>query len=262
MATMPRTASEAPRALVRAFGEHDLLTYATAVAYNGIFAIIPLALFGLGLCGVLGLETVWRDHLAPQLHGQVSADVFRVLDSSVRRVLGSAQVFWVTLGALLAVWEVSSAMRTVMTVLDRIYPVDRRRGTVERYAVSIALAAAVTVLVVLAFGAFELAPRAGLVGGILRWPLAALLLAVALAITVRWGPAERRPWHLVTTGTALAVVAWLVMSLLFGLYLRTLADYGSIFGNLATVIVAFEYAYLSAVVGMAGLTLDALAQQG
>jgi membrane protein len=79
---------------------------------------------------------------------------------------------------------------------------------------------------------------------------------------VRWAPASRRPWHWVSFGTALVVVAWLAMSALFGFYVRNVADYGSIFGNLATVIVAFEYAYLSAIVFLAGLAVDGLAQNG
>jgi membrane protein len=250
-------------ALVRAFDEHDLLTYATAIAFNAIFAVIPLALSGLALLGVLGAERVWTEHLAPDLRGQVSPDVFHVIDSSVRNVLRARQGFWVTLGAALAVWEVSGAMRAVMTVLDRIYGVARKRGRVERYRVSMLLSLAVTVLLVAATFVFELAPATGsTLATIARWPLAAALLLAALAAVVRWAPAEHRTWRWVTFGTGLVVGAWLLMSLLFGIYLRELADYGSIFGNLATVIVGFEYAYLSAIVFLAGLSVDGIAQRG
>jgi membrane protein len=65
----------------------------------------------------------------------------------------------------------------------------------------------------------------------------------------------------VTFGTGLVVVAWLGMSAGFGLYLRTLADYGSIFGNLATLIVTLEYLYLTAIVFLAGLALDAITEE-
>jgi membrane protein len=250
-------------ALVQAFDEHDLLTYATAIAFNAIFAVIPLALFGLGLLGVLGAESVWTQHLAPDLRRQVSPDFFRVIDSSVRNVFRARQAFWVTVGAVLAVWEVSGAMRAVMTVLDRIYGVRRTRGRVERFRVSLLLSLAVTVLLVLAALVFELAPAVGSpLVTIARWPLAAALLLAALGAVVRWAPAEHRDWRWVTFGTGLVVVSWLVMSLLFGLYLRELADYGSIFGNLATVIVGFEYAYLSAIVFLAGLAVDGIAQRG
>ena len=118
-------------------------------------------------------------------------------------------------------------------------------------------------LLVAAAFVFELAPATGsALATIARWPLAAGLLLAALAAVVRWAPAEHRTWRWVTFGTGLVVGAWLVMSLLFGIYLREIADYGSIFGNLATVIVGFEYAYLSAIVFLAGLSVDGIAQRG
>jgi membrane protein len=248
--------------MLRAFDEHDLLTYASAIAFNGIFALIPLTLFGLGLMAALGLEQVWTEHLGPTLHHEVSDDVFRILDSSVHRVFGRQQAFWVTIGAGLAVWEVSGAMRATMTVLDRIYRIRRVRGRFERYRVSIVLSIVVTVLLVAAVAIFELGGSIAPALSILRWPLSAVLLLLALAVVVRWGPAEQRPWRWVSFGTGLTVLGWLIMSLGFGFYLRTIADYGSIFGNLATVIVAFEYAYLSAIVCLAGLALDGIAQAG
>lgn len=260
------------RELLRSFDEHDLLTYATAIAFNALFAIIVLVLLGVALLGALHLGGVWSHHLGPDLKQQVSPAVFKVLDDTVRRVLGSGQVFWVTLGAGLTVWEVSGAMRAVMTVLDRIYRVDRERSRKDRYVVSLVLSAVATVLLLLAAAAFELtgtAVRAMLGGGVaatavalVRWPLTAALLLAAIAIVVRWAPAEERPWHWVTFGTGLTVVAWLAMSVLFGLYVRQVADYGSIFGNLATVIIAFEYAYMTAIVFLAGLALDGIAQEG
>jgi membrane protein len=250
-------------ALLRAFAEHDLLTYASAISFQAFFALIPLALTALGLLGELSLQEVWNDHLARDLQPQVSAPVFAVIDETVRRVLDSRQLFWATFGAVLTVWEVSGAMRAVMTVLDRIYRNGRERLRVPRYAVSLLLSALVTVLMLGAAGAIVVG---GLVDGaasaIARWPLAALLLLAALWAVVHWAPSERRPWRWVTFGSLLVVVAWLGMSAGFGAYLRGIADYGSIFGNLATLIVTLEYLYLTSIVFLAGLTLDAITQEG
>jgi len=57
-----------------------------------------------------------------------------------------------------------------------------------------------------------------------------------------------------------SVAGWVVMSLIFSWYVTSVADYGSIFGSLATVIVAMEYLYLSAIVFLTGIQIDSLAR--
>jgi membrane protein len=250
------------RALVDAFAEHDLLTYASAIAFQAFFALIPLTLTALGLLATFSLSEVWSTQLAPDLRGQVSPPVFEVIDTTVHKVLEARNVFWATFGAALTVWEVSGAMRAVMGVLDRIYRSGRERSWRRRYATSIGLSAAVIVLMLTAGGVVIAGGLAdGWVTALLRWPLAAVLLLSALWAVVRWAPAEPRPWRWVSFGTGLVVVAWLGMSAGFGAYLRSVADYGSMFGNLATLIVGLEYLYLSAIVFLAGLALDAITEE-
>jgi membrane protein len=249
------------KAMVRAFADHDLLTYASAIAFQAFFALIPLLLTAFGLLGMFSLQSVWRD-LAARLRPQVSSAVFQVIDSTVRHVLGSQQLFWATLGALLAVWEVSGAMRAVMTVLDRIYGVRRKRSWGERYAVSIGLSALLLVALLSAGAVMLLGSVIGGLADWLRWPVAALPLLAGLGAVVRWAPAKVRSWHWVSFGTGVVVVGWLGMSGGFGLYLREIADYGSLFGNLATLIITLEYLYLTAIVFLGGLALDGLAETG
>jgi formate/nitrite transporter len=67
---------------------------------------------------------------------------------------------------VLTVWEVSGAMRAVMTVLDRIYRVPAQRSWKQRYAVSTGLSGLVIVLLLtagLVFVAYFLAVKTGVV---------------------------------------------------------------------------------------------------
>lgn len=248
------------RALLDSFSENDLLTYSSAIAFGVLFAVIPLLLTAIGLLGAFDFTSVWSRDVAPHLRSQVSQPVFTVIDQTVRRVLGKEALFWATLGALLAVWEVSGAMRGVMGALDRIYRIRRARPWKERYAVSVALSA-LFIALLLGAGAVMIAGHLfGTVASIVRWPLAAALLLSAVVAVVRWAPAEQREWHWVSFGSAIVVLAWLVMTAGFSFYLREFAEYGTIYGNLATVIIAFEYVYLSAIVFIGGLALDGVAQ--
>src|SRR3954453_15367395 len=132
--------------LLRAFEENDLLTYASAISFRVLFAVVPLTLLGLGLLGAFGLTEVWSSDVAPHVKDQASGPAFQVIDDTVRKVLAEKQLFWVTAGALIAIWEVSGAMRAMMTVLSRIYGDDDERGFWPRALRSIWLSTLVTVL--------------------------------------------------------------------------------------------------------------------
>src|SRR5919108_2149508 len=136
--------------VLHGYDEHDVLTFAGALALRILFAVIPLTLFGLGLLGGLGLEDQWTREWARQVRDSVSPDVFRVIDDTVRRVLGERQTFWMTAGLAIAVWEISGGMRAIMDVLDRIYGASRKRAMWERLRVSLLLGLGVAVLLLAA----------------------------------------------------------------------------------------------------------------
>lgn len=257
------------RALVAHYREHEVLTYASAISFQTFFALIPLALFALGVLGSLHLQEVWQRTLAPDLRSGVSPDAFRVVNDTVTQVLERRQLVWATLGALLAIWEVSGAVRGVMGIMNRVYGTTERRGFVSRYAVSISLSTAVSVLVLGALVVVLLGPVAaravlghsGAVGVAVffaRWLVAVALLLLTVALLVRFAPDKTRPWRWVTFGAAVSVGGWVAMSIVFGWYVRDIADYTSLFGNLATLIVVLEYLYLSAIVFLTGVVIDAM----
>jgi membrane protein len=253
------------RGMVRRAGEHDLLTFATAIAFQVLFALIPLCLFGLGLLGGLGLQDRWTGEWGPRVSESMSHATFVVVDQTVRRVLESKQVFWMTVGGVIAIWKVSAATRAIMDVFDRIYGSDRQRTFVERLRVSLLLGLAVGALLLAAAGSIVLGPdglrSAGIDNGFviwLRWPFALACLFAVVALLVAKAPVEARPIHWITFGSALVVVSWVGTSLALGWYLTSVAHYGSVFGNLATVVVVLTYLYASSTSVLIGAELDAL----
>ena len=108
------------RRLADLFGRHELLNSSSAIPFQTLFALIPLALFALALCGFLALDRVWED-AAAEIEPQVSAAAFTVIDDTARQILAQQQPFWLTLGAAFAIWRLSAAMRATMGALDRIY---------------------------------------------------------------------------------------------------------------------------------------------
>ncbi|MGI8578935.1 MAG: YihY/virulence factor BrkB family protein [Solirubrobacteraceae bacterium] len=260
------------RAIAKAVDEHDILTYASAIAFQILSGVVPFLLFGFALIGCLNLDDVWLNEIAPTVKQSVSPDVYKVIASAVDRVLHHQQAFWLTIGAALTLWEVSGAVRAVMGVLDRIYGVEEDRTRRRRFLVSFELSIAVGACFILTGAILRFAPRVlGLahahgIGAVaafaVRYGLAAGVLTVAVGLLVRHAPACHQPWHWVSRGSLIIVGAWLATSTAFGFYLVHVAEYGSIFGELASVFVLLSYLYMSAVAFLLGVQFDAMTRRG
>lgn len=255
-------------ALVAAVRENDLPLFASAIAFQILTAVVPLALFGLGLIAFFDVSELYESDLRPELSARVDIPTFVVIDATIERVLGAKQVFWVTLGGALALWQLSGAVRAIMELLNRVHDVEESRTWRDRFSRSIALAAAGTVLVFTAVAVVRLTPLLA-DGGVLavaihvgRWIVAAGLLFVVAALLIHFGPdMPDQPLGWTSFGAGVTIALWLAMSALFGLYLTQFASYGSVFGFLATFVVLTGYLYASCIAFVAGVQLDALSRE-
>jgi membrane protein len=251
--------------IVEAFRRNGLINFAASISFLLVLAMVPFLLFLLALLGFLELEEVWRKDVAPEIRGTLSDAAFRLLDDTATRVLTEKQVWWLTAGFALALWEVSAATRVTMTALDRIYGFHRRRGFFEIFPRSVGLGLTMGVAVIGAVAIVRFVPLAtGDIGGVAavlsvlgRWLLAGALLGAGVALMVRYGSATRQTLPWVTVGTVLVMGAWIAMSILFGVYVTYLANYGSVFGNLTTFFVLLLYVYASSIAFLAGVQADA-----
>src|SRR3954463_3524130 len=73
--------------IAETFAEHNLLTYAAAIAFQGLIALVPMTLLRLGLLGATGHRDAWTEHAAPAVQPRVLPGVYRGIDQTVRRIL-------------------------------------------------------------------------------------------------------------------------------------------------------------------------------
>lgn len=258
--------------VVDRMAEHELLTYASAIAFQVLTALIPLTLLALAIAGFIDVEELWTKDLAPQFRDQVSKQVYAVADDVVRRTLGDEQGWWLTVGLVFTVWQISGVARACMDVLSKVYNRGEDRPFARRYWRSLWLGSAVALLLLLAFviarfgrgilGLGDTGIALDLIVFALRWALALALQFTAVWLLLRFAPAHPGPHRWVSFGSVLCVLAWVGTSLVFGLYVTQIADYGSILGSLATVFVLLTYLYVSAVAFLIGAEVDALVRGG
>jgi membrane protein len=260
-------ARELGQALLDGFKQHDLLTYSSAISFQILTAVVPFFMFVLALAGLLHLNSVWLNHVAPEIRTHVSPAVFSVISSAVNKAFSGRQLVWVTFGGGLALWQVSGAVRAVMGAFDGIYGASSERPFFRRYLISFALAIGTGGCFILATVCLVLAPffvvrHAGAAWDVFaflaRWALAVGFLSLAVGLLVRVAPATSQPLPWVSLGMTIVIVWWLIVSVGFYFYLTGLASYASVFGSLASVIVVMAYLYISTTAFLFGAQLDAI----
>jgi membrane protein len=246
------------------FNHNDLLSYASSIAFQILYAVVPLVLLGLGCLGIFGAQSVYTRHLAPTFRKDMSPDAFRIVNSTAQHVMsGHQRIYWTTAGVLVTLWGISGAVRAMFVPLNRIYQAEETRSFWNRLRTSFLVAALIVVLVYSAVLAIYL-PRLAHVHGILsvllfigRWLLALVLLMAAVGAIVRLVPAKKRPAQWVSIGAVLSTLSWIGSSLLFTAYV-SVVSYTSIYGVLAIVVVLLAYLYYGSVSLLFGMVVDSL----
>jgi membrane protein len=255
------------------FGEGDLLTSASAIAFRVLFALLPFLLFVVALLGFLDLTHLWVVNVAPSVAAVLGPPAFAVVDDAVRQVLLQRQGFWLTAGLALTAWELSSAVRAVAAALNRIYGVEDERPFVRWIARSIVLGLAVGALLLLALLGVRLLPgaveallgpgtAAAVLGFVAAWGSAAAAMLAAVGLLLRFAPGQRVEWRFAGTGALVTVVAWILASLAFEGYVGGLVSYGSVFGGLALPFILLMYLYLTGLVLLFGVWLERRQRMG
>ena len=173
---------------------------------------------------------------------------------------------------MFTLWQTSGVARAIMGALSRVYGDGEDRSFVRRYLVSFGLGLAVAVCVlgalsIVRFGSHILGlDDAGWAGRtlliVVQWGAALALLTTAVWLLLRFAPAHPGPHRWISFGSALCVIAWVGTSAVFGFYVTDVADYGSIFGSLATVFLLMTYLYISACAFLIGAEVDAIVRHG
>jgi len=255
------------REVAAAMDRHGVLTDATAIAFRMLFALAFLTLTGLAFAGAVHLDGIWRHQLGPNIARIVSPNFYRELDHSVDQVLTTRRWWWLSIGLVLTLWQVSSGVRALMTALDSIYEVKDRRPFWVRMGLSAGLAALIIVALFLIAGALLLSasqpstPPIVRVGEtIVRFALGAVILLFLVTALLQFTTPEHVRVKWVTLGSTITIVIWLLGSWVFGWYIANFAyrGYQQAFGVLSLLIVVMTYLYVAAVAFLIGAELDAL----
>lgn len=262
------------RRVVRSAFRQDLLGVSAGVAFYAWYASVFGLVFLVSVYGLVAPPEALKSR-SEALNGLLPESATRFLADQMQAIAAASKV---KLGAglggalLVALWCARSAMATLTTALNIVYGEREQRPFWPLQAVTLALTAGAVLLGTAALALIVLVPvgvdelplgeptRTAI--SVVRWPILAILMTLALAALYRYGPCRRaRRWRWVSTGAAVATALWLLGSWTFSYYMTHLAADTATWSALSAVLVLQTWFYITAFAVLLGAKVNVEAEQ-
>ncbi|KUH86126.1 MULTISPECIES: YihY/virulence factor BrkB family protein [unclassified Mycobacterium] len=263
----------AMRKAVREFRDDECTDLAAALTYYAVLSVFPALVVMVSLLGVFGQGKRTVDGLLDIADDVAPASALDTLRPTVEQLVNSPTAgLALVMGIAGALWSASGYVGAFGRAMNRIYEVEEGRPVWKLRPVQLLLTlaglvlAAAVVLMLAVSGpvaeavgnAIGLGAVAVTVWSIAKWPLILLFVVLAVAILYYVTPNVEQPrFRWISGGAALAILVWLLASLLFGVYAANFGSYNRTYGALAGVIVFLLWLWITNLALLFGAEVDA-----
>ena len=265
-ATIKRTLTE--------FRDDNATDWAASLTYYAVLSLFPGLIVLVSLLGLLGQGTSTTNSLLDivgELGPSSAIDTFRgPIEDVTQSDSGSGVALIVGLAS--AIWAASGYLGAFSRASNAIYEVEEGRPFWKLRPQQIAMTVLMVILLaLLSIGLVVTGPVAEAIGNVIglgdtavtiwdiaKWPAMVLIVAFVFAVLYYWAPNVKQP-HLrwITPGSLFAVIAWILASGLFALYVANFGSYSATYGSLAGVIVFLLWLWISNCAILFGQELNA-----
>jgi membrane protein len=268
----PRNWGAVFKRTVKEFRDDNLTDWAAALTYYGLLALFPALIALVSIVGLLGQSTV--DALVSNIQAIPAAGSGKkiILDaidniSNHRSQAGLAFV----LGLALALWSASSYVGAFIRASNAIYEKDEGRPFYKLRPIQVGVTLVMVILITLCLAAIvvtgpvtkQVGQALGLgntgqtIFDIVKWPVILLVVSLMFSLLYYAAPNVKHPgFKWITPGGVLAVVAWLIASAAFALYVNNFPN-NKTYGSFGGVIVFLTWLWISNIALLFGQELNA-----
>ncbi len=262
------------RRLVTEVKEDNLTDWAASLTYYFVLAMFPALIALVSIVGLVLDPQEVTDALTQILNQVAPGTAAETFSGVIDQVAGGTATagFGLVLGLAGALWSASGYVSAFTRAANVVWetPEGRKIYLLKPlqllitligilFVVLIALAVVATGPLTDAIGdALGLGSTATTVWDIAKWPVMVVVVAIMIAVLYYSTPNVRlRGFRWVSPGAAFALLVWLVASALFAFYVANFGSYNKTYGALAGVVVFLVWLWITNLVLLVGLELDA-----
>jgi membrane protein len=250
--------------------EDNLTLVAAGVAFYAFLAFIPTLIAFVSIYGLVADPASVTRHVhdvAAALPAEVQRFLVFQLSSIAKADTGGVSLTLV-IATTLALWSASGGIAALIAGIRIAREEEVVMGFVRKRALALALTLAAIVFLGLVIFLTTVVPPllsqthlgtgSRITFEILRWPTLGVMMAIGIGLLYRFAVPESTVagFGFITPGTLVAVVGWLIVSVLFGAYTANFARYSKTYGALASIVVVLLWLWLSSLLILFGAEVD------
>jgi membrane protein len=267
---LPISAPELAKRTAREVIADDCLGLAAELGYYFLLALFPALLFVVALVSFMPVEGV-LESITSLLARVLPRDALALIQEQILKIGDNKDGGLLTVGLLGTIWSASAGVSAIIGTLNKAYDIEEGRPWWKVKLVSLGLTVALavfivaaTVLIIIGPGVIErlsayanMDQAVALTWSYLRWPVALVLVAVALAMIYYFAPDAEQDWIWITPGSVIATLLWLIASVAFKFYVSNFGAYNATYGAIGGVIILMLWLYVSGLAVLVGAELNA-----
>ena len=238
---------------------------AGAVTFSAVLALFPFLVFLVALASLF-IDPRSEAAIIESLSHVAPEAVTSIVAGRIRALSHQHSVGILTGSFVAALWSVSGGVMSLMTALNTCYGVRETRSFWRTRGIAIGMTLLGAALSIVAGAAALAVPAiarslggwAAVLVSWLRLPLAALVMMFLWAMLYSVLPNVKQRFRLITPGSVVGVLLWLVASYGFSEYVGHFGKYEVTYGALAGFAILLLWMWLSAQVMLLGAEINAI----
>lgn len=251
-------------------GSTDL---AAALTYYSVLSLFPAILALVSVVGLVGQAEQTTALILDLVSRAAGPGTVDTLQGPLEQLTQSRAAGWaLILGLGTALWSASGYVGAFSRAMNRIYGVDEGRPVWKlRPALLLVTLSAVLMVAVMAVLLVVSGPIAQAIGDLVglgdatirawnigKWPVVGILAVVLIAVLYYFTPNVRQPkFRWISLGAGIALVAIVISSAGFGLYVANFSKYEQTYGAIAGIIVLLLWLWIVNLMLLFGAEVDA-----
>jgi membrane protein len=239
------------------YDEH-LFVFAAGLSYYFVLSLFPLLVSMASLLGYVPIPHLFEGLLGLMAR-LVPGDGMRLVRNIVADAVNHKHPHFLTLGLAFTIWTASSGFAAIIDGLDVVYRVRETRPVWKTRPIALGLTLLAGSLLLVAVGLmvegtylgiwftsrFDLNPASFAAWRYLRGSIAVCFAVLAVELLYHFGPDVKQRFRDSLAGAIVAVMTWIGLSYLLGLYFRHFDSLDKTYGPLGAAIGLYLWFYLS-----------------